>query len=179
MDDLNLIRLLVRLRTRDRVPEESLAQLGATDLRARPEATLAAIVRGWHEFRANGYAEADIYREIETRRSREYGAEPLPSDLKLPKNQASAFFGTPLVAHLVQMGVDTVVITGCTTSGCVRASTLDAMCHGFRPMVLSDCVGDRAEGPHAASLFDMGQKYADILTRDEAFAELDRLAVAA
>lgn len=83
VDDLNLIRLLVRLRTRDRVPEESLAHFGATNLRARPEATLVAIVRGWHEFRANGYAEADIYREIEARRSREYGAEPLPSDLTL------------------------------------------------------------------------------------------------
>ena len=83
MDDLNLIRLLVRLRTRDRVPEDMLARLGAAELLARPEATIAVIARGWHEFRANGYAEADIYREIEARRSREYGAEPLPADLTL------------------------------------------------------------------------------------------------
>ena len=83
MDDLNLIRLLVRLRTRDRVPEDMLARLGAAELLARPEATIAVITRGWHEFRANGYADADIYREIEARRLREYGAEPLPADLTL------------------------------------------------------------------------------------------------
>lgn len=83
MDDLNLIRLLVRLRTRDRVPEDALARLGAAELLARPEATIAVIARGWHEFRANGYAEADIYREIEARRLREYGEEPLPADLTL------------------------------------------------------------------------------------------------
>lgn len=83
MDDLNLIRLLVRLRPRDRVPEDTLARLGAAELLARPEATIAVIARGWHEFRANGYADADIYREIEARRLREYGAEPLPADLTL------------------------------------------------------------------------------------------------
>lgn len=83
MDDLNLIRLLVRLRTRHRVPEDTLARLGAAELLARPEATIAVIARGWHEFRANGYADADIFREIEARRLREYGAEPLPADLTL------------------------------------------------------------------------------------------------
>lgn len=104
---------------------------------------------------------------------------PRPGEIVVRKRLPSAFFGTDLAGILLAKGVDTLLVAGCTTSGCVRASTLDAMCHGFRPMVLSDCVGDRAEGPHAASLFDMGQKYADIMTRDEAFAALDRLAIAA
>ena len=68
--------------------------------------------------------------------------------------------------------IDTVLVAGCTTSGCVRASALDAMCYGFRPIVISDCVGDRALGPHEANLFDLKQKYAEIMTRDEAIAEM-------
>mgnify|MGYP006196029435 CR=1 FL=1 len=61
---------------------------------------------------------------------------------------------------------DTVVVAGCTTSGCVRASVVDALSHNFRPIVARDCVGDRAIGPHEANLFDMAQKYADVLERD-------------
>lgn len=83
MDVLPVIRSLVELRTRDRVPKEALARMTAAELRARPEATIAAIVDGWYEFRANGYADADIYREIEGRRSQAYGDEPLPADLTL------------------------------------------------------------------------------------------------
>lgn len=100
--------------------------------------------------------------------------KPRKGEIVITKRLPSAFFGTDLVGMLVAKDVDTLMIAGCTTSGCVRASTLDAMCHGFRPMVVSDCVGDRAEAPHAASLFDLGKKYADIMTRDEVFAELDR-----
>ena len=70
-------------------------------------------------------------------------------------------------------GIDTLFVAGCTTSGCVRASTLDAMCHGFRPMVVSDCVGDRSEDAHRASLFDLDKKYADVMSLDAAFAILD------
>ena len=101
--------------------------------------------------------------------------KPRKGEIVITKRLPSAFFGTDLSGMLLAKGIDTLVIAGCTTSGCVRASTLDAMCHGFRPMVVSDCVGDRAEGPHAASLFDLGKKYADIMTRDEVFAELGRL----
>jgi maleamate amidohydrolase len=69
-----------------------------------------------------------------------------------------------------------VVVTGCTTSGCVRASVVDAMSHNFRTVVARDCVGDRALGPHEANLFDMAQKYADVLDRDEIMAALERRA---
>ncbi len=105
--------------------------------------------------------------------------QPRAGEIVIRKRLPSAFFGTDLAGMLLAKGVDTLIIAGCTTSGCVRASTLDAMCHGFRPMVVSDCVGDRAEGPHSASLFDLGKKYADIMTRAEIFAQLDRLKAAA
>jgi maleamate amidohydrolase len=84
------------------------------------------------------------------------------------KRHSSAFFGTNLASWLSFAGCDTLLITGCTTSGCVRASTVDASAYGLRPLVVTDCVGDRAEGPHKASLFDMGQKYADLITSEQA-----------
>lgn len=83
MKDADLIRQLIRLRTRDPVPEETLRHMGAAQLQARPEALVLAIVRGYYEFRSNGYADADIYREIEGRRAAAYGEEPLPTDLNL------------------------------------------------------------------------------------------------
>jgi maleamate amidohydrolase len=97
---------------------------------------------------------------------------PRAGELIVRKNQASAFFGTGLVPWLVQQGADTVVVAGCTTSGCVRASVVDAISWNFRPIVAHDCVGDRAVGPHEASLFDMQQKYADVLMRDEIMAKI-------
>ena len=83
------------------------------------------------------------------------------------KRHASAFFGTDLAAWLAFRRVDSLLIAGCTTSGCVRASVVDASAHNFRPTVVTDCVGDRAIGPHEANLFDMGQKYADLMTLAE------------
>ncbi|KAG1312223.1 hypothetical protein G6F62_014300 [Rhizopus arrhizus] len=73
-----------------------------------------------------------------------------------------------LAPWLAQRGVQTLLVAGCVTSGCVRASVVDAMQYGFRPLVVADCVGDRAIGPHEANLFDMRQKYATVLTCDEA-----------
>jgi maleamate amidohydrolase len=99
---------------------------------------------------------------------------PRAGELVVRKNQASAFFGSNLAPWLVQQGADTVVVAGCTTSGCVRASVVDAISYNFRPVVARDCVGDRALGPHAASLFDLQQKYADVLDRDEIIAALSR-----
>lgn len=87
---------------------------------------------------------------------------PRSGELVVRKRQASAFFDTGLAANLIARQVDTVIITGCTTSGCVRASVVDAVSYNFRPIVVSDCVGDRAIGPHDANLFDMEQKYADL-----------------
>ena len=97
---------------------------------------------------------------------------PAEGELVIRKTQASAFFGTHLAAHFVGKGVDTVVLAGCTTSGCIRASAIDAMSMNYRVTVAKDCVGDRALGPHEANLFDMGQKYADLLTGGEVVAAL-------
>ncbi len=97
---------------------------------------------------------------------------PRPGEIVVRKRVPSAFFGTDLAPAFALQRIDTVMVAGCTTSGCVRASVLDAMCHGFRPVVVTDCVGDRALGPHEANLFDMGQKYADLATCDEAIAAL-------
>lgn len=88
------------------------------------------------------------------------------------KTQPSAFFSTGLAGWFVSKGVDTVIVTGCTTSGCVRASVVDSMSYNYRTIVASDGVGDRAMGPHEANLFDMGQKYADLLICDEIVAHL-------
>ncbi|WP_426956115.1 isochorismatase family protein [Muricoccus radiodurans] len=92
---------------------------------------------------------------------------PAPGELVVRKQQASAFFGTGLAAFLAFRRVDTVLVTGCTTSGCVRASVVDSVSHNFRTVVVTDCVGDRAIAPHEANLFDMGQKYADLMSRAE------------
>lgn len=96
--------------------------------------------------------------------------DPQPGELILRKTQASGFFGTDLAAWLRWHAVDTLLVTGCTTSGCVRATVVDAVSHNFRTVVLTDCVGDRAKGPHEANLFDMGQKYADLMERDAVLA---------
>lgn len=101
---------------------------------------------------------------------------PRAGELVIRKRLPSAFFGTDLAGMLVARGVDTLLVTGCTTSGCVRASVLDAMCHGFRPMVVAECVGDRASGPHEASLFDMDKKYADVVSLEAVLARLARAA---
>jgi maleamate amidohydrolase len=92
---------------------------------------------------------------------------PAPGEYIIKKRQASAFFATELAGWLHHRGVDTVLVAGCTTSGCIRASVVDSVSHSFRTIVLTDCVGDRALGPHEANLFDMGQKYADLRTSDE------------
>ena len=92
---------------------------------------------------------------------------PIQGEYIVRKTQPSAFFGTDLAAWLILKNVDTVIVTGCTTSGCVRASVVDSMSHNFRTIVVTDAVGDRAIAPHEANLFDMGQKYADLLTCEE------------
>ncbi|BET10497.1 N-carbamoylsarcosine amidohydrolase [Pandoraea sputorum] len=102
---------------------------------------------------------------------------PVEGELVVRKTVPSAFFGTSLAAWLAQRGVQTLVVAGAVTSGCVRASVVDAMQYGFRPFVLSDCVGDRAIAPHDANLFDMAQKYAAVMPRDEAMRVLGDLPI--
>lgn len=99
---------------------------------------------------------------------------PRSGEFVVRKTQASAFFGTHLAGYLVSKGVDTLVIAGCTTSGCVRATVIDAMSMNYRTIVATDCVGDRALGPHDANLFDMKQKYSDLLAGAEIIAALER-----
>src|SRR5262249_60326933 len=92
-------------------------------------------------------------------------------DVVVRKTLPSAFAGTGLAAWLVGRAVETLAIAGCTTSGCVRATALDAMSNGFRPVVLEDCVGDRALGPHQANLFDIAQKYGDVMLSHDLFVQ--------
>jgi maleamate amidohydrolase len=101
---------------------------------------------------------------------------PLPGEHIIRKTQASAFFGTDLAPWLTWRGVDTLLVTGCTTSGCVRASVIDAASHNLRAIVIRDCVGDRALEPHEANLFDMDAKYGDVVPKPAVMKFLSSLA---
>ena len=89
------------------------------------------------------------------------------TDILLVKKYASCFFGTDLVPRLLAHRIDTLIITGCTTSGCVRATAVDACQNGFRPMVVREAVGDRSVAAHNQSLFDLDTKYSDVVSFDE------------
>lgn len=91
------------------------------------------------------------------------------------KNYASAFFGTSLASTLTAWGVDTVILTGVSTSGCIRATAVDAMQHGFRVAVPRECVADRHPGAHEANLFDINAKYGDVIEVDSALAYFECL----
>ncbi len=95
------------------------------------------------------------------------GLGPFPDEFVVSKQYPSAFFGTSLAPLLTSMGVDNVILTGLTTSGCVRASCVDAMSHGFITTVVRDACGDRHSAPHEANLFDMNAKYADVVSEAE------------
>ncbi|MBS3667652.1 N-carbamoylsarcosine amidohydrolase [Vreelandella boliviensis] len=97
---------------------------------------------------------------------------PREDELVMTKQYASAFFGTSLASTLVAMGIDTLIITGCSTSGCIRATAVDGVQHGFRVMVVRDCVGDRHPTPHEANLFDIDSKYGDVVGLDETLGYL-------
>lgn len=99
-----------------------------------------------------------------------------PDDVLVVKKGASAFFGSTLAALLTGAGVDTVVVTGATTSGCVRATVVDAVQSGFTVLVPADCCADRAQAPHDANLYDMHQKYADVTDSADILAWLGGLA---
>ena len=96
--------------------------------------------------------------------------QPHADEVVVSKQYASSFFGTSLAATLTSMGVDSLFITGFSTSGCVRASALDALQNGFVPLVVADACGDRDERPHEANLFDLSKKYAEVLSEAEAIA---------
>jgi maleamate amidohydrolase len=95
------------------------------------------------------------------------GVEPLDTELIVKKQYASAFFGTSLSSTLTAAGVDTVILLGCSTSGCVRASAVDGVSYGFNVIVVRECVGDRHDAPHEANLFDIDSKYGDVVRKAE------------
>jgi maleamate amidohydrolase len=99
---------------------------------------------------------------------------PRSDELVITKHYASAFFGTTLASDLAARRIDTLVITGFSTSGCVRATALDALQHGYAPFVVEDACGDRHPDPHNANLFDLQAKYAEVVTADHIVALLRR-----
>jgi len=100
--------------------------------------------------------------------------QPGPDDVVVTKQYASAFFGTSLASTLHSAGIDTLLITGFSTSGCVRASALDALQYGFIPLVVRDACADRHPAPHEANLFDLQAKYAEVVSEAEACALISR-----
>ena len=98
--------------------------------------------------------------------------DPRDDETIVLKKGASAFFGTNLAAILVSQRIDSVVLCGATTSGCIRATAIDLLQHGFPTLVPRECVGDRAQAPHEANLFDIQAKYADVVSLDDALAYL-------
>ncbi|HUF88219.1 MAG TPA: isochorismatase family protein [Thermohalobaculum sp.] len=113
--------------------------------------------------------DAEGYRFVEE-------VAPAPGDVLLPKKHPSAFFGTPLVSHLIDLGVDTLFVTGCTTSGCIRASVTDAFALNFKVVIPHECVYDRSPTSHAVNLWDMNAKYADVMPTAQAIARLGEVA---
>lgn len=97
---------------------------------------------------------------------------PRTTDICIPKKQASAFFGTPLATYLIGLGVDSLILTGCTTSGCIRASAVDACGFNFKSLIPEDAVFDRSPTSHAVNLFDLASKYADVMPTSELLQQL-------
>jgi maleamate amidohydrolase len=100
------------------------------------------------------------------------GLEPAPGETVITKQYASAFFGTTLASTLTALACDTLLMAGVSTSGCIRASAVDCCQHGFIPLVVREAVGDRADGPHEANLFDLQAKYAEVISLSHALAYL-------
>jgi maleamate amidohydrolase len=100
---------------------------------------------------------------------------PQENEVVISKQYASAFFGSSLASMLHAQGIDTVVLAGCSTSGCIRATAVDAVQHGFRTIVVRECVGDRHPAPHEANLFDIDSKYGDVVSKQEAIAHFKKM----
>lgn len=100
--------------------------------------------------------------------------QPSANEIVISKQYPSAFFGTSLASTLHAMRVDTVMITGFSTSGCVRATALDALCHGFAPFVIREACGDRDDRPHEQNLFDMAAKMAEVVSEREAITLMQK-----
>lgn len=135
------------------------------------------------EYRADGFDGGLFYRKVPALRAFAPGSplgafppslQPLESEVILSKKYPSAFFGTPLASMLTASGIDTLFITGYSTSGCVRATALDALCHGFLPFVVREACGDRDPRVHDANLFDIQAKIAEVIGEVDACAAIAR-----
>lgn len=126
---------------------------------ASDQGRLGAKVPGIMNISEEGYRFVDIIAPVE-------------GEILLPKRHPSAFFGTPLLSFLIERQIDTLVVTGATTSGCVRGTVVDGFSYNFRVLVPHDAVYDRTETVHKVNLFDMAQKYADVASTDEILADL-------
>lgn len=135
------------------------------------------------EYEPGGADGGVFYRKVPSLRLFERGSptaafpdrpSPRPGEVVVTKQYASAFFGTSLAATLTAWGTDTVIVCGLSTSGCVRATAVDACQHGFVPVVVPEACGDRDASVHAANLFDLDAKYADVVGIDEVLAHLAR-----
>jgi maleamate amidohydrolase len=131
------------------------------------------------EYTPGGVDGGMFYRKVPALKNFERGSPlgafppsltPRQGELVVTKQYASSFFGTPLASTLTALGVDTLLITGLSTSGCVRASALDALQHGFAPFVVKEACGDRHPAPHQANLFDLQAKYAEVIDENKAIA---------
>lgn len=161
--------------------EQALAS--AVRLRSSARAGGVPVIFTTVEYAPGGTDGGVFYRKIPALQSFEKGnplaafppsLEPQPDELVIVKKYASAFFGTSLASTLVSQNIDTLLITGVSTSGCIRATTVDACQHGFLPFVVRDACGDRHPAPHEASLFDLQAKYAEVIGEAEAMQYLER-----
>jgi maleamate amidohydrolase len=152
---------------------------------AAARAAAIPVIHTTVEYRPDGVDGGVFYRKIPALKVFEAGnplgrfppeLQPLPSELLIVKRYASAFFATHLASTLTALGVDTLLITGVSTSGCVRATALDTCQHGFLPFVVRDACGDRHPAPHEANLFDLQAKYAEVIGEAQAIALLAALA---
>lgn len=152
------------------------ARLACAALLARARSAGVMVAHTNVQYEPGGLDGGWFYRKIPALRVFERGSpfgafadglEPAAGELVITKQYPSAFFGTSLSATLHAAGIDTVLVCGLSTSGCVRASAVDSMQHGFRTIVVADCVADRDPRPHEANLFDLAAKYADVVRSAE------------
>ncbi|MCH2612904.1 MAG: isochorismatase family protein [Pirellulales bacterium] len=120
--------------------------------------------------------ESSKYREWDARAVEiDDRVAPSASDLVIEKENASAFFGTHLIGYLTQLKVDTVLITGCSTSACIRATATDAKSYRLKPVIVSDCVGDRSAAAHIFTLADIQARFADVVSLDDSLEYVESL----
>lgn len=163
------------------------AHAASKDLLAAARAAGIPIVHTNVQYQSGGRDGGVFFRKVPALKAFEAGAhpelaafaeglEPAPDETLITKQYASAFFATSLASTLTSLGVDTLLIAGVSTSGCVRATAVDACQHGFVPLVVREAVGDRHAAPHEANLFDLQAKYAEVIGLAQAKAYLQQTA---